>query len=149
MPIRNQIAAIVQTLTDSPAFAYGTQNELNTLADDIASFPCVFMYPVQPIDLSPHINGSVDNTFTLTLEFLYKTEFGQYTADNETYVSQALKLANQFIVKASTYSESNGRYFKIKAGTKAKCLPVYNKFDANTAGVSLTITLATMYFDNY
>jgi len=149
MPIRNQIAAIVQTLTDSPAFAYGTVNELNTLADDITSFPCVFMYPVQPIELSPHVNGSVDNTFTLNLEFLFKTEFDQYTADNETYVSQALRLANQFIVKTSTYRETDGRYFKIKVGTKAKCLPVYNKFDANTTGVALTITLAAMYFENY
>jgi hypothetical protein len=149
MPIRNQIEAIVQTLTDSPAFAYGTLKELNTLADDITSFPCVFMYPVQPIELSPHVNGSVDNTFTLNLEFLFKTEFDQFTSDNETYVSQSLKLANEFIVKASTLREGDGRYFKIKAGTKAKCQPVYNKFDANTTGVSLTITLATMYFNYY
>ncbi len=149
MPIRNQIEAIVQSLTNSPAFAYGTTNELNTLADDITTFPCVFMYPVQPIELSLHVNGSVSNTFTLTLEFLFKTEFDQYTADNETYVSHALKLANEFIVKASTYRESNGKYFKLKAGTKAKCLPVYNKFDANTTGVSLSITLAAMYFQNF
>ncbi|PJJ79958.1 hypothetical protein [Mucilaginibacter auburnensis] len=149
MPIRNQIEAIVQSLTNSPAFAYGTTNELNTLADDITTFPCVFMYPVQPIELSPHVNSSVSNTFTLTLEFLFKTEFDQYTADNETYVSQALKLANELIVKASTYRESEGRYFKIKTGTKARCLPVYNKFDANTTGVSLTITLTAMYFQNF
>ena len=148
MPIRNQIEAIVQSLSDSPAFAYGTTNELNTLADDITNFPCVFMYPVLPIELSPHVNGSVSNTFTLTLEFLFKTDFDQYTADNETYVSQALKLANHFIVKASTHREGNGRYFKIKAGTKAKCVPVYNKFDANTTGVSLSIILTAMYFQN-
>ena len=126
--MRNQIEAIVQTLTGSPSFVYGTQTELNTLADD-ATFPCVFMYPLQPIDLSPQVNGSVDNTFTVYLEFLFKTDFGQYTADNETYITQALKLANQFIVKASTYREGEGRYFRIKAGNKAKCVPVYNKFD--------------------
>lgn len=74
--MRNQIEAIVQTLSGSPTFAYGTQNELNTLADDIANFPCVFMYPLQPIEVSPQVNGSVDNTFTLYLEFLYKTDFG-------------------------------------------------------------------------
>jgi hypothetical protein len=148
MPIRNQIEAITQTLSTPVTFIYGTLNELNTLADD-ATFPCVFMYPLQPIDVSPQINGSVNNSFSIYLEFLWNTEFDQYTSDNETYVNQALQLANEFIVKASTYREGEGRYFKIKAGDKAKCLPVYNKFDTNTTGVNLTITLATMYFENF
>lgn len=148
MPIRNQIEAIVQTLTNTPTFVYGTANELSQLADD-ASFPCVFMYPLQPIDVSPQVNGSVDNTFSIYLEFLFKTDFDQYTADNETYVTQALSLANEFIVKASKYREGGGRYFRIKAGDRAKCLPVYNKFDVNTTGVNLTISLATMFFESY
>ncbi|HWZ15701.1 MAG TPA: hypothetical protein VNW95_10740 [Mucilaginibacter sp.] len=147
MPIRNQIEAIVQTLSNTPTFVCGTVNELNQLADDINAFPCVFMYPLQPIDVSPQINGSVDNTFSVYLEFLYKTGFDQYTSDNELYVNQALSLANEFIVKASRYREGEGRYFRIKAGDRAKCLPVYNKFDVNTTGVNLTITLATMYFE--
>ncbi|HAL83364.1 MAG TPA: hypothetical protein DCO83_14925 [Mucilaginibacter sp.] len=148
MPIRNQIEAIVQTLSVTPSFVYGTANELNQLADD-SSFPCVFMYPLQPIDVSPQVNGSVDNTFSIYLEFLFKTDFDQYTSDNETYVTQALSLANEFIVKAAKYREGEGRYFRIKAGDKAKCLPVYNKFDVNTTGVNLTISLATMYFESY
>ncbi|MDB4926787.1 hypothetical protein [Mucilaginibacter sp.] len=149
MPIRNQIEAVVQALTTNPTFVYGTANELNTLADDVTSFPCVFLYSLQPINLSPQINGSVDNTFSISIDFLFKTDFDMYTSTNETYVSQALRMANEFIVKASKYREGDGRYFKIKAGDKAKCTPVYNKFDANTTGVNLTITLATMYFDNY
>jgi len=149
MPIRNQIEAIVQTLTGTPAFIYGTVNELNALADDAAAFPCVFMYPLQPIDVSPQVNGSVENTFSIYLEFLFKTEFDQYTADNETYVNQALSLANEFIVKTSKYREAGGRYFRVKAGDKAKCLPVYNKFDVNTSGVNLTISLEKMYFESY
>jgi hypothetical protein len=144
--IRNQIQSIAQTLTTNPTFIYGTANELNLLADEVATFPVVFMYPLQPVDVSPQINGSVDNTFSVYLEFLYQTEFDQYTSDNENYVNQALQMANEFIVKASKYREGEGRYFKIKAGDKAKCLPVYNKFDVNTTGVSLTITLATMYY---
>lgn len=148
MPIRNQIEAVVQTLTGSPAFIYGTANELNLLADD-ASFPAVFLYPPQNINLAPQINGSVDNTFNITLDFLFKTEFDQYTADNETYVSQALFMANQFIAKSATFRQGDGRFFKIKSGDKAKCTPVYNKFDVNTTGVSLTIALATMYFDSF
>jgi hypothetical protein len=148
MPIRNQIEAITQTLSTAVTFVYGTANELNQLADD-AVFPVVFMYPLQPIDVSPHVNGSVDNVFSIYIEFLYKTDFDQYTADNETYVTQALSLANEFIVKASTYREGDGRYFRIKAGDKAKCLPVYNKFDVNTTGVNLTVSLATMYFESF
>ncbi len=149
MPIRNQIESITQTLNEQPAFIYGTANELNLFADDAASFPVVFMYPLQPIDVSPQINGSVDNTFSIYLEFLYKTEFDQFTSDNETYVNQALTMANEFIVKASKYREGEGRYFRIKAGDKAKCLPVYNKFDVNTTGVNLTITLSTMYYESF
>lgn len=148
MPIRNQIEAITQTLSTPVSFVYGTANELNQLADD-SSFPCVFMYPLQPVDVSPQVNGSVDNTFSVYLEFLFKTDFDQYTADNETYVNLALSLANEFIVKASRYRETEGRYFKIKAGDKARCLPVYNKFDVNTTGVNLTISLATMYYESY
>jgi hypothetical protein len=148
MPIRNQIEAITQTLNVPITFVYGTANELNQLADD-AVFPVVFMYPLQPIDVSPQINGSVDNVFSIYLEFLYKTDFDQYTSDNETYVTQALSLANQFIVKASAYREGEGRYFRVKAGDRAKCLPVYNKFDVNTTGVNLTISLAAMYFESF
>lgn len=147
--IRNQIEAITQTLSTPVTFIYGTANELNLLADDAASFPCVFMYPLQPVDISPQINGSVDNTFSVYLEFLYLTEFDQYTSDNETYVTQALQLANEFIVKASKYREGEGRYFRIKAGDKARSLPVYNKFDVNSTGVNLTLTLSTMYYENF
>ncbi len=148
MPIRNQIQAIVQTLSRQPTFIYGTVNEMNALADDLNSFPCVFMYPLQPIEIAPHINGSVENKFSIYLEFLFKTAFDQYTSDNESYVNQALSMANEFIVKASKYREGEGRYFRIKATDKAKSLPVYNKFDVNTTGVNLSITLSTMYFDN-
>jgi hypothetical protein len=146
--MRNQIEAIVESLSANPSFLYGTEKELNTLADD-ATFPCVFMYPMQPIVVSPQVNGSVDNVFTLYLEFLYKTEFGQFTAGNEAYIQQALRMANEFMVKAGKYRDGDGRYFRIKAGEKAKCLPVYNKFDVNTTGVGLTVTLNTMYYDVY
>ena len=147
--MRNQIETITQSLSTNPSFLYGTEKEQNNLADAAASFPCVFMYPMQPIVVSPQVNGSVDNVFTLYLEFLYKTEFGQFTAENETYMQQALRMANEFIVKAAKYRDGEGRYFRIKAGEKAKCLPVYNKFDVNTTGVGLTITLNTMYYDVY
>lgn len=148
MPIRNQIETIAKSLSVSTAFAYGTAHELNLLADDLL-FPCIFLYPLQPFEISPAVNGSVDNTFPVYIEFLYKTEFGQFTADNESLVSQALHLANEFVVKAAMYREGEGRYFKIKSNLKARCVPVYNKYDVNTTGVGLTITLNTMYFEQY
>ena len=149
MSIRNQIEGVVQTLTGSPAFIYGTVNELNLLADD-ATFPCVFMHTLQAITLVPQNNGSVANTFTLLLEFLYKTEFDQFTADNETYISQALHLANEFVIKAGKYRDGAGRYFKIKTDNpNAKCQPVYNKYDVNTTGVSLTLNLSVTQFENF
>ena len=144
MPIRNHIAAIVQSLPGNPAFIYGTAGELNTLADDSA-FPCVFLYPLMEINITPAVNGSVDNTFSVYIEFLYKTDFGQFTADNESFMNQALQLANQFMVKAATYRPGDGRYFRIKAGLKTKCVPVYNKYDVNTTGVGLTVTMSAMY----
>jgi len=143
--IRNQIQSITQTLTTPTTFIYGTANELNLLADD-TTFPVVFMYPLQPVEISPQVNGSVNNTFSVYLEFLFQTEFDQYSSDNETYVTRALQMANEFMVKAAKYREGGGRYFRVKAGDKAKSLPVYNKFDVNTTGVSLTLTLKNMYY---
>jgi hypothetical protein len=148
MPIRNQIEAITQTLSKPLTFIYGTANELNQQADT-ATFPVAFMYPLQPIEVTPQINGSVENSYSIYMEFLFRTDFDQYTSNNETYVNEALSLANEFIVKAARYREGEGRYFRIKAGNKAKCLPVYNKFDVNTTGVNLTFTLTSMYFENF
>lgn len=141
MPIRNHIEAIVQSLDGAPGFIYGTANELNTLADS-ATFPCVFMYPLDGVELSPQVNGKVDNIFNLTIEFLFQTDFGEYTADNESYVANALAIASQFIQKAAAYRSGSRRYFKIKPGDKARCRPVYNKFNVNTTGVVLNIALA-------
>jgi len=148
MAIRNHIFNITQTLTGTPGFVYGTANELNQLADDKA-YPCIFMYPLQGIDMHPAVNGSVSNTFTVYIEFLFKTDFGQYTADNEAYITQALQLANEFLVKAARYTSGNARYFKITTGNKAKCIPVYNKYDVNTTGVGLTLTLQSQSFGSF
>jgi len=108
------------------------------------------MHTLQSIAITPQVNGSVTNTFSVLLEFLYKTEFDRFTADNEQYISQALHMANDFIVKAGRYRSGEGRYFKIKADNiNAKCQPVYNKYDVTTTGISLTLNLSTMYFENF
>lgn len=159
MPIRNQIEAIVNQLTVpaddpdagpiTPAFLYGTGKELNNQADDIA-FPVVFMYTLQPIDLSYTLSNSVNDAISIYLEFLFKTEFGEYTASNEAYVSKALDLAKQFMVKLANYRQSpnQGRFFKVHENDRAKSVPVYNKFDVNSTGVNLQITVSTMYSTN-
>ncbi|RVT99779.1 hypothetical protein EOD41_15160 [Mucilaginibacter limnophilus] len=66
MPIRNHVEAIVHLLNENLGFAYGTANELNLTADSTI-FPCAFMYPLQPVILSPQINGAVDNTYTVSV----------------------------------------------------------------------------------
>ncbi|WP_394772561.1 hypothetical protein [Mucilaginibacter sp.] len=41
MPIRNQIEAVVQTLTGSPTFIYGTANEKTLLSALMATFTSI------------------------------------------------------------------------------------------------------------
>lgn len=110
MPIRNQIAAIVQTLTGTPNFIYGTQGELNALADD-AHFPCVFLYPPQQINIASAVNGSVDNSFTIYLEFLYKTAIERMLAASGYKGTGSLlndPLYNKLIVQFSNSSFNHG-----------------------------------------
>jgi len=147
--IRNQIEAVVNQLVSKPKFLYGTINELNLFADDTSfATGVVMLYTLKPIDVSTTLSNSVNSKYSLYLEFLYKTEFDNYSFQNEEIVLQAEQLCNEFLVKLEYYRESpnESRYFKIHRGENAKCLPVYNKssLDVNSTGVSLIITLNTM-----
>jgi len=156
--IRNQIETVVGLMTSvppvapetegtAPNFFYGTRNELNLLADN-AQFPCVFMYTLQPATLEFQLNNSINDTYSLYLEFLFLTEFGEFTSQNEVYINQALAMAKEFMIRLKDYrADGVRRFFKVKSGDKAKSMPVYNKFNANTTGVNLTITLNTLYND--
>lgn len=143
--IRNQIEAVVNQLVLKPAFLYGTAIELNLLADD-AAFPVVMLYTLQPTELETTLSNAVNSKYSIYLEFLFKTEFDQYSAQNESVVIQAEQLCNEFLVKLQYYRESpnEARYFKIHQDEKMKSVPVYNKLDVNSTGVNLTITLNTM-----
>jgi hypothetical protein len=152
--IRNQIEAIVKTLTappgfNQPGFLYGTANELNLLVDN-ASFPVVMLYTLKPIDKSTTLSNAVSDKFSIYMEFLFKTEFDQYTSDNETYIDMANQMCNEFLVKMENYRETQyaSRYFKIHEGEGRKALPVYNKFQANSTGISLALTVGTMNNQN-
>lgn len=150
MPIRNQIEAVVNQLVIKPNFLYGTARELNVLADDV-EFPIVMLYSLKPIEKDTTLSNAIDEKFAIYLEFLFKTEFDQYTSDNETYIEQANNLCNEFLVKLQNYRESPNasRYFKIHQDEKMRSLPVYNRLDANSTGVNLTLTLKTMNNDGY
>lgn len=149
MAIRNEIEAVVNQLVSKPNFLYGTANELNTLADD-TQFPVVMLYNLQPAELSTTLSHAIDDTFSLYMEFLIKTEYDQYTSDNEVYVKQALALSKEFLVKLEFFrlTPDASRFFKIKQDEKIKALPVYNKLDVNSTGVSINFTLRTMNNEN-
>lgn len=149
MAIRNEIEAVVNQLVSKPNFLYGTANELNLLVDD-EEFPVAMLYNLQSGELSTTLSQAINDSYSVYMEFLFKTEFDQYTADNETYVKQALALAKEFLVKLEFYRKAPdaARYFKIKVDEKIKALPVYNKFDVNSTGISISFSLTTMLSDN-
>ncbi len=160
MPIRAQIEAIVNSMLviepavdgdplTAPSFLYGTTNELNLLADD-AAFPCIMLYALQPIDLAPGVNGSVGDKISILLAICFKTDFDQFSAQDEPNVILAVKWAKIFLLKLAAYREGPGRYFRIKNGQKAQAKPFYNKNDLNVcvSGCTLAVTLETMYDDN-
>lgn len=148
--IRNQIEDIVKTLTapagyNQPGFLYGTANELSALLD-ASQFPVVMLYNLKPVDQEATLSNAIGDVFGVYLEFLFKTEFDQYTSQNEIYIDMAYAMEQEFLVKLQNYRETPfaSRYFKIKVGDKRRCLPVYNKKTVNSTGVSLTLTLPSM-----
>lgn len=142
--VRNQIEAIVSQLTGNSAFAYGTEAELNALADDIkyreAGKYSAFLYQLQPITMSLGKNGSVPRSYDLYLTFLQLTEFEKNTADNELIVQSMETKAAEFLLRAQDYRESETaeRFFKFADNFTARAVPVYWNKDVNLTGVSLS-----------
>lgn len=148
MALRNEIEAIVASLTDCPIFLYGTANELNTLTDDpdFETKAGVFMYAIQQIELAYSFNGAIDEGYNIYLEFLKRTEFGLFTAENETIINQCIALAKEFMIALRDYKSLNGnKVFKISSNDKAKSVSVYDKFNVNMVGVSLSLNIKPMY----
>lgn len=150
MPIRNQIEAVVNQLVSAPTFLYGTHKELNQLTDN-AKFPVVMLYTLKPITKQQTLSHAINDKFSIYMEFLFKTEFDQYTSQNETYIEQANALIDEFLIKLDNYreSEDDSRYFKIHNKDSMQALPVYNKMDVNSTGMNLSLTLNTMNNTNY
>ena len=151
MPLRNQIEAIVKTMTSNagkaPGFLYGTEKELNIMADGF-TFPGVFMYALQPFDLSLKVTKAVDDSYSILLYFLDKTEFGEFTADNEAIINQQIAAAKEFIIRMSSYRpDGMKKFFKTNVGDKFRGQQIYNKYDVNSTGVCVPMTLKTMYAD--
>ena len=152
--IRNQIEAIVNTLTappgyNAPTFLYGTAKELNQQLD-LAQFPVVMLYNMKPSVKSFTLSNAIDSQYSIIMAFLFKTEFDVYTSDNEMIIDMADAMCNEFMVKLANYRETpfSGRYFKIRENDKAKSQPFYNKNDVNSTGVTLQLDLRTMYNTN-
>lgn len=138
MPLRTQIKAIAESLPGSKTFLFGTAKEINVDADNTNVDLFVCMYPMQPVAVELQVNGSAGNTFDLYLEFLYITKFEKDTEDNEPLINQALQAINKFMVLMRDYKEGATTYFNMKDVT-GRAYPIYNQFDANTCGMSLTI----------
>ena len=145
--IRNQIEQVVNQLVSAPRFEYGTANEINLLADAADwSNGLVMLYTLKPVKKKTTVNQAIGERFSLYLEFLYKTEFDQYTSQNEQYIIQANALCNEFLVKLEYYREQplDARYFQIHVNEGMASLPVYNRLDINSTGVNLSLELSTM-----
>lgn len=153
--IVTQIEAIVNQLVAAPLFAYGSVNELELFVDDLdfkrGLKPAVMMYTLKPATVSTTPSQAVNINFSIYMEFLYQTDFDQFTSQNESIITQASALMEEFLVKLEYYRETSiaNRFFKIHLGEKAKMLPVYNKFSVNATGVSLSVTLNTMLNTGY
>lgn len=145
--IQNQIEAVVNQLVSAPGFIYGTKAELNLLSDDKTwNNGIVMLYTLKPVNKKTTISQAIAERFSLYMEFLYKTEFDQYSAQNEEIILKANTLCNEFLVKLGYYRETplEARYFQIHVDEGMTSLPVYNKFDVNSTGVNLSLQLSSM-----
>lgn len=145
--IAAQIQAVVAQLVSAPGFIYGTKNELNLLADDQNwNNGIVMLYTLKPIKLAYTESYSIDSTYSIYMEFLYQTEFDQFSSQNETVVTQAYGLMKEFMVKLERYRETatDTKMFLVNVDDKANSIPVYNEFDVNSTGVSLSISLSKL-----
>lgn len=145
--IRNHIESIVKQLVDAPHFEYGTVNELNLLSDkDMWANGVVFLYTLKPINLEYTVSNTIESRYSIYMEFLYLTQFDQYTSQNEDIITKAYWMMKEFLIKLSYYRENqdDARFFRVHVADKSTSLPVYNKFDTNSTGVNLSITLEKM-----
>lgn len=145
--IRNQIESVVSQLVTAPKFIYGTVNEINLLSDaQDWSNGVVMLYTLKPVKKKTTVNQAIAERFALYMEFLFRTEFDQYTSQNEQYVLMANALCNEFLVKLEYYRETPlaARYFQIYVNEGMTSLPVYNKLDVNSTGVNLSLELSSM-----
>src|ERR1700739_1084322 len=145
--IRNSIAAVVAQLESAPKFLYGTANELNLLADvQDWTNGVVMLYNLKPVTLEYTESYSIESRYSIYMEFLYLTQFDEYTSQNEDICTKAYWLMKEFMIKLSQYREvpDDHKFFDIKVGDKNTSVPVYNKLDVNSTGVNLSMTLSKM-----
>lgn len=144
----SQISEIIGSLPTSSSFTYGTAKEINYKIDTETNqqdfYVCLF--PFSPIGISLLKTGGADNEFDIYMEFLFKTKFERTSADNEQATQTALYYANLFLVRLREYQPAGNqtKYFNWRDTDKATARPVYNMYDVNTCGISLTFKLRLM-----
>lgn len=150
MALKEEIGAIVSTLSGQPAFYYGTSKEVNLKADDIdPTNGVVFMFALQPVQNEFTTNKSISNSYAIYMEFLFKVDFDTFTAECEPYDVAAIAMYNEFLVKLANYRGANGgKVFKINVKDISKSDQVFNAWDVNMVGRNLKIDkLQTFYND--
>jgi len=133
----------------APGFLYGTANEINLKGDNQTVFPVICFFPIQPVTVGLTHSGSADNWYNMYFEILYKTKFEKDSNDNEPLQNSALAIANRFLFALREYRETqiSPRFFKWDDKEQARAQPIYNAYDVNTTGISLTFRIKTRLND--
>lgn len=138
MPLKSHIYAICDKLAADHTNVYGTAKEINYKADKADTNLFICLFPLTPVTISLAKSGGANNYFDFYMEFLYLTKFERTTEDNEIHLNNALDNINKFLAQLREYRVGNSKYFDWKDDTQAQARPVYNSYDANFCGMSLT-----------
>lgn len=135
-------------MSGSPEFLFGTGKELNQMADDATTPFCIFLYALQPVKLKQTISGGIEESFSVYMEFLKVTEFGEYTNDVEDEREQCLEILKEFLVRLQQYRVNGSKVYLVEIRDEAKSVNFYDKYDVNMVGHSLEFNLKKLYRDN-
>jgi len=120
------------------SFFHGTQSQLNEAGDEVLS-PCVFLRAPLTADETLTTNKLVRDRYNLTMYFLMLREPSYTAQQNEQQVTDCNNARIEFLRRLFNQSDTRGEVFT--AITSIRVLPLYNEFDSNWTGVSMTVTV--------
>lgn len=151
--IKNVIQSVAESLTALPIFIYGTRSEVNQYADSVnAGKPVVFMLGASGITMKFDPSGGIAMSYSIILQFMEQSPFGQFLPDNDPLISRQIASAAEFLVSLRDYKTTDGRpVFNIVTGRdQASVITALDSYDGNYSGVTLTINnLRARYIENY